>query len=266
MWGLAVVWSAALAHAGTRFASRDTSSLQTKGAEVGQAFLVEFYDELRQTDAGDPQRRSAERLKAALETFQEKVQTRYTEGTLQRLLDCPTVEARRAAVLALGLIGTLESNGAVAAMLHDEDRTVRQMAVEALWSLWFRGDTDAHNQALHRAMGQIDPHKAIAGLSALIQSAPAFAEAYNQRAIVYFRLEEYQDSIADCEAALKLNPYHFGAQAGMAQCYMKLKKPRAALKAFRRAHHINPNLEGVEETIHFLENALGEEGKKDDKK
>ena len=111
-----------------------------------------------------------------------------------------------------------------------------------------------------------DPAKALTGLSALIRKAPKFAEAYNQRAILYFRLEKYQRSVSDCEAAIQLNPHHFGAQAGMGQCYMKLKKPKAALRAFRSAIQINPGLEGVEETIQFLENALGEEGKKDDKK
>jgi tetratricopeptide (TPR) repeat protein len=65
---------------------------------------------------------------------------------------------------------------------------------------------------------------------------------------------------------LKLNPYHFGAAAGMGRCYMEIGKHRAALKAFRAALRINPGLEGIEETIRALENALGEEGKKDDKK
>jgi Tfp pilus assembly protein PilF len=66
---------------------------------------------------------------------------------------------------------------------------------------------------------------------------------------------------------LQLNPLHFGAQAGMARCFMRLRKPRAALKAFRRAFEINPNLDGVEEAIRDLESALGEEGSRpDDKK
>jgi len=43
-------------------------------------------------------------------------------------------------------------------------------------------------------------------------------------------------------------------------------KLRAALRVYRRAHRINPNLDGVAETIRALENALGEEGRKDDKK
>ncbi len=52
----------------------------------------------------------------------------------------------------------------------------------------------------------------------------------------------------------------------MAQSYMQLRKHKAALKAFRTALRLNPNLGGVAETIRALENALGEEGRKDDKK
>jgi tetratricopeptide (TPR) repeat protein len=80
--------------------------------------------------------------------------------------------------------------------------------------------------------------------------------------VVHYRLGQYQKSIADCERTLKLNPYHFGAQSGMAQCFMKLHKPRAALRAFRNAFRINPGLEGIEDTIRALEDVLGEEGKK----
>jgi tetratricopeptide (TPR) repeat protein len=201
-------------------------------------------------------------MQVALDQFRAQVETRYTEGTLQRLLDCPTVEARRAAVLALGTIGTMESNTAVAAMLHDEDQTVRQLTTDALWSLWFRAGTEVQNRELRRLLARAEPRKAIADLDVLILQAPAFAEAYNQRAILYFRLKDYPRSVADCEAVIKLNPYHFGALAGMGQCYMKLNKPRAALKVFREAFRIHPGLEGVEETIHFLENALGEDGTK----
>ena len=67
---------------------------------------------------------------------------------------------------------------------------------------------------------------------------------------------------ADCEKVLDLNSYHFGALSGLAQCYLNQRKPRAALKAYREAYRLNPNLQGVEETIRALENALGEEGKK----
>jgi cytochrome c-type biogenesis protein CcmH/NrfG len=69
-------------------------------------------------------------------------------------------------------------------------------------------------------------------------------------------------SIKDCERTLKLNPQHFGAAGGMAQCFLKQRKLRAALRAFRRSCRINPNLEEVNQAIESLEKTLGEEGRR----
>ena len=91
---------------------------------------------------------------------------------------------------------------------------------------------------------------------------PTFAEAFNQRAILHFRTGNYARSIVDCEKALRLNAHHFGAACGLAQCFMKQKKLRAALRCYRRALRINPNLENVRQAISSLEEILGEEGKR----
>ena len=61
---------------------------------------------------------------------------------------------------------------------------------------------------------------------------------------------------------MRLNPHHFGAASGMGQCFMKQKKLRAALRIYRRANRINPNLDGIRDAIQSLERMLGEEGKK----
>ena len=42
----------------------------------------------------------------------------------------------------------------------------------------------------------------------------------------------------------------------MGQCFLKLKKPRAALRAFQMALEINPTLEHLTDTIRTLEEAL----------
>ena len=42
----------------------------------------------------------------------------------------------------------------------------------ALWSLWFRADTDANNQELQRLIRLRDQEQAVAGLSMLIKRAP----------------------------------------------------------------------------------------------
>jgi len=242
------------------------SPLRERGAEVRLALLVDYYRRIPERQEGDEPETFAVRMQEALETFKQEASSRYGEGTLQRILGGPHTEARRASVLALGMIGSMSSNKPVAGRLHDDDPQVRQLAADALWAIWFRADTDVNNQELQRILRIRNADKALPAFDALIKKAPNFAEAHNQRAILHFRMEEYQKSIADCEAALKLNPFHFGAQAGMAQCYMKLRKPKGALRAFRAALRINPGMEGVEDTIRTLEDVLGEEGRKDDKK
>jgi tetratricopeptide (TPR) repeat protein len=233
---------------------------------VGNALLLDYYDELPEPPV-DEAKAWETRVRAALEKFRTRVAARYNEGTLHRVLQNGDERTRRAAVLAVGLMGTMpSSNAPLAAMLHDEDRDVRQLAAEALWSLWFRADNDRNNRELQRLAHQRDIKKRRLGLDTLITRTPSFAEAYNQRAILHFQTEEWLEAIADCERTLKLNPMHFGAAAGMARCYMELGKHRAALKAFRLALRINPGMDEVEEAIRALENALGEEGRRDDKK
>jgi tetratricopeptide (TPR) repeat protein len=264
--GLLVSWAAAPAWALPRFRILEPSPLKNRGAEVGTALLLEYYHGLPTPRDGERPEVWEVRMQAGLERFRKKTAARYHEGTLLRLLHSGEGEVRQAAVLALRWIGTMHSNEAIAEMLRDDDATVRHLAADTLWALWFRADSEANNRELQRLMRLQDRAKAIAGLDALIARAPHFAEAYNQRAIVYFKRGEFEKSIADCEQALKLNAHHFGAQSGLAQCYLQLDKPRAALKAFRHLSRIHPNMDGVDETIRALEDALGEEGKRDDKK
>jgi tetratricopeptide (TPR) repeat protein len=243
---------------------------------MGTPLLVEFFSALpedavqeapdlpasRSGDREGPARKPAAggkaRRRAAVHVFCKQVQERYTEGTLFRLLQMGDAAARRACAFALGLLGTMAANEALAGSLHDEDEEVARLASDALWTLWFRGDSSPHSDELHRLVRSRDPEKALDGLSDLIKRAPRFAEAYNQRALVHFRLEQFDRSAADCESALKLNPHHFGAQAGLGQCYLRLRKHRAALRAFKVALRINPRLEGVAEAVRTLENTLGE--------
>jgi tetratricopeptide (TPR) repeat protein len=153
----------------------------------------------------------------------------------------------------------MNSNAAVAAVLDNEDPLVRRFASDAMWEIWFRGGTREQNWELLQAVRQSDPEAARKALEAIIDRAPNFAEPYNQRAIWYFKQGEFARSIEDCEAVLRLNPFHFGAAAGMGQCFLKLRKPRAALRAFRQALQINPNLDHLHDTIRALEEATDRE-------
>jgi tetratricopeptide (TPR) repeat protein len=234
---------------------------------MATALLLEYYQELPERTSGEPAQAWQRRYQIGVDKYQQKVQTRYNEGTLLRLLDASHSQTRQAAALALGLCGSMVSNRTLAGMLHDDDPAVRQMASEAMWSIWFRAGTPEQNQELQRLIGlaaseENDPDTILAGFDALLRDAGDFAEVYNQRAIFFAKRGEFAKSIKDCERVLKLNPHHFGAAGGMAQGYLKQRKLRAALRAYRRSFRINPNLDGVRQAIQSLEKTLGEEGKR----
>jgi tetratricopeptide (TPR) repeat protein len=261
LMGLVAVALAAPARATPVANGRAPFWLRHRGDDVTTALLLEYYHGVPERGDGEDSKAWAARLEDGLKQFKTNVGRRYTEATLQRLAENPSAQTRRAALLALHLLGTMASNEAVAARLRDENGQVRQMAADALWALWFRADSEENNKELQKALQQADPKKGVAALSALIRKAPGFAEAYNQRAILHFQAQEYDKCAADCRKALELNKQHFGAAAGLGRCYLRLRLPEPALKAFRTAYKINPNLEGVQDAIRDLESVLGNDGK-----
>lgn len=225
--------------------------------------LVAFYSRLPQPGHGtDPDALQAGML-AGMRQFASHAARVYTEGTLQRLLSSGDTQGRRAAALALGLVGSMESNPRLAEALKDGDTLVRKFATDSLWELWFRAGTADQNIRLQLALQCAELGQSVAALDQLIAEAPQFAEAYNQRAILAYRRGDYAAAVGDCETVLGLNPHHFGAAAGMGQSYLRLRKPRAALRAFRQAMVINPSAENVRDTIRGLEKALDDAARDD---
>lgn len=200
-----------------------------------------------------------------LNRFRDRVLVRYTEGTLGRVLAASTsTTARRAAVLALGVVGSFEeSNTALGRAMRDPDPVVRTMAESALWALWFRADSPENNQTLQQVRllinnQQTDEAVELAGR--LIANAPRFAEAFNQRAIALFTLGRFAESAEDCQRALQLNPYHVGALSGLVQCQIQTGKAREALQSLRRLARLQPYSQSIQRNIEELEAQIESEG------
>jgi tetratricopeptide (TPR) repeat protein len=200
-----------------------------------------------------------------LDAFRDRVAVRYNEGTLCRVLTISGhVAARRAAVLSLGMLGSFEqANAVLARALRDDDVAVRNMAEDALWAIWFRAGTPEHNQALGRvrlAISRRELEAAEVLATRLITDAPHFAEAYNQRAIIYFHQGRFAESVRDCQSVLSRNPYHFGAISGMAECLLRLDRRKEALKMLRRALKLQPHHNSLREAIRILEAEIESDG------
>jgi tetratricopeptide (TPR) repeat protein len=187
------------------------------------------------------------------------VSQRYSIGTLERLAEFGRVAARRAATLALSLVGNYESNAVLGRALHDRDRCVRVIAENGIRDLWMRDGSDeqqARLKVLARLNSSQQFNEAAQAASELIEDAPCLAEAWNQRAIAWFQLDRFEDSANDCHQALEINPYHFGAAVGMAHCYLQLNDAFAALECFRRALRLNPDMEEIRSQAEQLERML----------
>jgi tetratricopeptide (TPR) repeat protein len=127
--------------------------------------------------------------------------------------------------------------------LKNPDENVRQQATAELWRIWFHQKGKYGMELLERshilvAIG--DTKQAEALLTRLIEDQPDFAEAWNQRAVLYYMLGEYEKSRDDCLETIKLNPVHFGALHGLGLCYAALGNYTAAIQAFRKALEIQP--------------------------
>lgn len=195
-------------------------------------------------------------------SFIKAVSQRYTIATLETLATHGGRTTRRAAVLALGFLSGYESNAVLGRALRDTDRGVRIIAENAIVELWLRAGSEAQRQRLAalarlNVSGQFE--RAVDVATDLIDEAPWIAEAWNQRAIAYFHLDQFDDSANDCLQTLELNPFHFAAAVGMANCYLELDDAFAALECFRRALRLNPDLEAVRAQVAYLQRTL--EGK-----
>jgi tetratricopeptide (TPR) repeat protein len=180
--------------------------------------------------------------------FVNQVSQHYAQGTLQRLTLNGIREIRRAAVLALGFLGDYESNHPLGRAMLDEDRTVRTLAENGLRSVWSRmgGEKERREIAIITRLNDARQYKEVVRRATkLIEQAPWFAEAWNQRAVAFYALGRFADAIRDCHEALEINPYHFVAAACMGQAYLELENPVSALESFRRSLRLNPDLEGV---------------------
>ena len=132
---------------------------------------------------------------------------------------------------------------------------------QGLWLLWTRSGDAQIDGLMAQATEEMQAARygeAIKLLNQVVEKKPAFAEGWNRRATVYYLAGELQRSIADCDEVLKRNPGHFGALSGLGQIYLQLDDEESALKWFRRALEVNPNMLGVEMNIKMLEERLRE--------
>jgi tetratricopeptide (TPR) repeat protein len=83
---------------------------------------------------------------------------------------------------------------------------------------------------------------AIVLLTRLIADYPTYAEAWNQRATMFYLINDFEASLADIDKVLQYEPRHFGALSGRALIYLQQGKRALAIKDMAAALELHPFL------------------------
>lgn len=124
-----------------------------------------------------------------------------------------------------------------------------------IWNEWSRSGSPTIDLLLDRgrqALEDEEPALAVEHMTALIDHAPDFAEAYNVRATAYFQQGLYGPSLEDIRMTLSLNPRHFAAMSGLGLILEELGYEQEALEVWREVLAIHPHQEGARDAIERL--------------
>jgi tetratricopeptide (TPR) repeat protein len=191
--------------------------------------------------------------------FVAAVADSYLLSTLARLVAIGRPVSRRAAVLAIGMLGDCSHNAVLGKALGDRDRGVRLLADSGIRQLWRRDGSRGQRRKLARICRLNENRKfreATERATLLIEEAPQVAEGWNQRGEAYYGLKRYEAAADDYHQTLELNAYHFRAAACLGHCYVHLDEPLSALECFHRALLLNREQEDVRGRMEMLKRTL----------
>lgn len=131
-----------------------------------------------------------------------------------------------------------------------------------IWEIWFEHPDPVIAKLMEnavRAMAVDDFATAERALNQVVVLAPGYAEGWNRRATLYFLMERIDESLADIDTVLALEPRHFGALSGQGLCFLTKENLEAAAQSFKLALEVNPQMEGARANLDALKQILGDD-------
>ena len=192
--------------------------------------------------------------------FAQQLSDAYTPSTLAKLLSLGGVEVRRAASLALGIIGDSTVVESLGRALSDSDRGVRLAADDAFRATLLRDAAPVHHQQLLQVMHLNDGGEFAAALPPamiLTNQAPHYAEAQHQLAVCWEGVRNMHEAETAYRGCLWLCRFHYPAWMGVARCRIDQNDLGTALSALERATSICPDLEAPRAQARSIRRRLG---------
>jgi tetratricopeptide (TPR) repeat protein len=114
-----------------------------------------------------------------------------------------------------------------------------------IWTIWTNpSDADLAARMFEVAAVQSTGNipAALLLLDKIVADYPTYAEGWNQRATLYYLIDDYEASLADIDKVLEFEPRHFGALSGRVLIYLAQGKRSEALRDMATALAIHPFL------------------------
>jgi len=181
--------------------------------------------------------------------------TWYKELLYRRLVSGDEQKCVRAATMLVQFGGEKQLIAALAA----DPEPARKVAKRALEFLWLNAAGSTAYQDIELAYGLMEKHQyqeALLILDGVVKKFPNFAEGWNQRACVLWRLDRFEESMRDSQRTLALNPRHYGAWQGLGICQLKLGRYEEAVRSFRKALEFLPHDEPTRSAVRECERAI----------
>jgi tetratricopeptide (TPR) repeat protein len=135
------------------------------------------------------------------------------------------------------------------------DTASAEKTAASIKSLWMRSGSATADLLMDRAdtaIGNQDFPLAIELLDRLVVLYPDWAEGWNQRATVFFLMDDQQRAMSDIAETLRREPRHYGAIAGMGLIFMQRGDKKHAFDAFERVLDLYPRLESAKKAVEHL--------------
>ncbi|HZS63735.1 MAG TPA: tetratricopeptide repeat protein [Xanthobacteraceae bacterium] len=139
------------------------------------------------------------------------------------------------------------------------DNTSAKAISDRIWDVWLSSGGDTATLLMTRVRASIeskDYDLALQVLDGVIAFKPDYAEAWNQRATVYYLKKDYGRAMADLAQALAREPRHFGALFGLGIILQEFGEERRALEVYRRVLALDPHMQRVPDMVKTLSQKL----------
>ena len=137
-------------------------------------------------------------------------------------------------------------------LLISTDLTTIRSTENQIWEIWFNHANDDVEQLIQMGVTRMNYNRyaeAMLIFTQLIENFPDYAEGWNRRATLHYILGNLDESIADIEKVLELEPRHFGALSGLGLVFLQQKQLSKAKQAFENLVDLHPNSPNAQENL-----------------